>query len=73
MEGSGERYDGYVFLVDSTDLASFDKARVIYEFFRRNWERPHIITANKQDLSGAIPPDKVRALLKVPSDVPVVP
>ncbi len=64
---------GYILLVDSADPSSVDEARYVYAFFRRNWNLPHIVGANKQDLPSALPPEHVRALLSVPPDTPVVP
>lgn len=69
-------FDGGIFVVDSADPANIITAKMMYEALRgvlSSYVRVHVVAANKQDKVTAVPPERVRALMRVPPDVPVLP
>jgi len=63
---------GVILIVDSTRPETFERAREMLEKLYLK-DVPIVVAANKQDLEGALPPEKVRELLKLPKGIPVVP
>ncbi|MCU0519418.1 MAG: ATP/GTP-binding protein, partial [Anaerolineae bacterium] len=64
---------GFVVMVDSTRPETFREARRILDTFRSYSPVPYLVAANKQDLVDAWPADDLRIVLRVDSDVRVVP
>lgn len=64
---------GFIVLVDSTRPETFREARRILDTFRSYSPVPYIVAANKQDAPDAWSPDDLRIVLRVESDVKVVP
>jgi uncharacterized protein len=64
---------GFVVLVDSTRPETFREARRILDTFRSYSPVPYIVAANKQDLEDAWPADDMRIVLRVDSEIKVVP
>jgi len=64
--------DALLLLVDSTDVESWPEAKVIYRFFSSAGDIPTVICANKQDLPGAYPPEKVAEAIEL-RGAPVLP
>ncbi|MFB6470549.1 MAG: ATP/GTP-binding protein [Vulcanisaeta sp. AZ3] len=65
---------GYLFIVDSSAEDRVKEALGMYNFFRENFPyTPHVIAANKQDVSGAVSIRAVRSILKIPYEIKVVP
>ncbi len=65
--------DAFVLMVDSTNRTSLMDAMQIVRLFRKRANVPHIVVANKQDLSSALAPDEIQRLLNLPDTVEVVP
>jgi len=63
---------GVILIVDSTRPETFDRAKEMLEKLYLR-DVPIVVAANKQDLEGALPPEKVRELLNLPKGIPVVP
>ena len=64
---------GFVVMVDSTRPETFREAQRILDTFRSYSPVPYLVAANKQDLVDAWPPDDLRIVLRVDSDIKVVP
>ncbi|MEM2693030.1 MAG: GTPase [Nitrososphaerota archaeon] len=64
--------DGALFLVDSSDPANLMAGRMMY-WSLMGLLPVHVVAANKQDRPTAAPPERVREILRVPPEVPVVP
>ncbi|MBN1248391.1 MAG: ATP/GTP-binding protein [Anaerolineae bacterium] len=64
---------GFVVMVDSTRPETFREARRILDTFRSYSPVPYIVAANKQDLEDAWSADDLRIVLRVDSDVKVIP
>lgn len=65
---------GYLFIVDSSSEEKVKEAVGMYSFFRENFpDVPHVVAANKQDMPNAINLYSVKAILKVPYEVKIVP
>lgn len=64
---------GFVVMVDSTRPETFREARRILDTFRSYSPVPYIVAANKQDLEDAWPAEDLRIVLRVESDIKVVP
>ena len=64
---------GFVVMVDSTRPETFREAQHILDTFRSYSPVPYLVAANKQDLVDAWPPDDLRIVLRVDSDIRVVP
>lgn len=64
---------GFIVLVDSTRPETFREAQRILDTFRSYSPVPYIVAANKQDLEDAWPPEDLRIVLHVDSDIKVVP
>ncbi|RLC85374.1 MAG: GTP-binding protein [Chloroflexi bacterium] len=64
---------GFVVLVDSNRPETFREAQRILDTFRNYSPVPYIVAANKQDMEDAWPPEDLRIVLKVESDIKVVP
>ncbi|RLE59804.1 MAG: GTP-binding protein [Thermoprotei archaeon] len=65
--------DGFILLVDSSDLDSIKIAKFIYRHFKMYGNHPHVVGANKQDIKDSLTPAKIRDLLEVPQEIPVIP
>ena len=63
---------GAFILVDSTAPQTFSRAK---EMINKTQSEaiPKIIVANKQDLAGALPPEKIRETMKVDKSIPIIP
>lgn len=63
---------GAFIVVDSTDPNTFARAK---EMIRKTRAEaiPKIIIANKQDIPGALSPEKIREMMKLRKDIPIVP
>jgi small GTP-binding protein len=64
---------GFVVMVDSTRPETFREARRILDTFRSYSPVPYLVAANKQDLIDAWTADDLRIVLRVDSDIKVVP
>ena len=64
---------GFVVMVDSTRPETFREARRILDTFRSYSPVPYIVAANKQDLEDAWPAEDLRIVLRVESEIKVVP
>ena len=64
---------GFVVMIDSTRPETFREARRILDTFRSYSPVPYIVAANKQDLEDAWPAEDLRIVLRVESDIKVVP
>jgi small GTP-binding protein len=62
---------GVVLIVDSTNPREFPRAK---EMLRKAGVHglPYVVAANKQDLPGALTVDRIRELMQVPDDVPII-
>lgn len=65
--------NAFIVLVDSTDPPSFPEAATLIEQFTSFVNVPHIIVANKSDLSGAANLAEVRRGTKAGSNITVMP
>jgi signal recognition particle receptor subunit beta len=65
--------NGFIVLVDSTDVPSFPDAAELINLFSSFVNVPHIVVANKTDLEGAAKLSDVRRGTKAGSDVTVMP
>jgi len=71
LEQLGGETLGVILVIDSTDPSSFPRAiEMLHK--AKVYGLPIVVFANKQDLPGALPPEKVKELMKLPEDVPVV-
>jgi small GTP-binding protein len=61
---------GILLVVDATRPEDFPRATQMLDLAGR--ETPHVVLANKSDLSGALPPEEVHRLMDLPEDIPVV-
>ena len=64
---------GFVVLIDSTKPETFREAKRILMSFERYSGTPYVIVANKQDLEDAWEPDDLRIILRLNSNVRVLP
>jgi uncharacterized protein len=64
---------GFVVMVDSTRPETFREARRILDTFRSYSPVPYIVAANKQDLEDAWSAEDLRIVLRVDSEVKVIP
>jgi signal recognition particle receptor subunit beta len=64
---------GYVVLIDATRQESLDEAGPIVEAFRRMARVPFVVGLNRAGGLDEAEEDRVRAVLDLPPDVPVVP
>jgi hypothetical protein len=65
--------DGFVLLVDSTDLETMGEARELISLFSAGHPVPYVVAANKQDLPEAARPEKLRRALDLPANVLIMP
>jgi len=63
---------GAFVLVDSTAPETFGRAKEMIRKCRAE-AIPKIIIANKQDIPGALAPEKIREMMKLGKDIPIVP
>jgi len=63
---------GAFILVDSSAPQTFARAK---EMINKTQAQaiPKIIVANKQDLPGALPPEKIREAMKMDKNIPIIP
>jgi len=64
---------GFVVLIDSTKPETFREARRILQSFENFARTPYIVAANKQDLEDAWEPGDLKIVLRLDSDVKVLP
>lgn len=64
---------GLLFLVDATNRADLSNSRSMLNYFRRNYQVPILVCANKQDLPGAQPLAALNAALQLPETIPLLP
>jgi small GTP-binding protein len=64
---------GFVVIVDSTKPETFKEAKSILNTFNGFSKSPFVIAANKQDLDDAWEPGDIRIILRLDSDVKVLP
>jgi hypothetical protein len=69
----GEGMLGYVLMLDSTRPESADEARTILEAFRRMARVPFVVALNRSEGMDPAEEARVREVLDVDPDVPVVP
>src|SRR3989440_7106273 len=69
----GEGMLGYVVLVDATRQESLDEAGPIVDAFRRMARVPFVVGLNRAGGLDETEEERVRAVLDLPPDVPVVP
>ena len=65
--------DGFVLLVDSTDMETMGEARELIELFSSPHPAPYVVAANKQDLPEAARPEKLRRALGIPPNILIMP
>ncbi|MEM2924675.1 MAG: ATPase domain-containing protein [Methanocellales archaeon] len=63
---------GVILIVDSTNPVEFLRAKEMLTLSMSHG-LPYVVVANKQDLPGALKPEEIRARMKIPLDVPVIP
>ncbi|MEM4389635.1 MAG: ATPase domain-containing protein [Candidatus Micrarchaeia archaeon] len=63
---------GLILVVDSTDPASFPRAKEMAAHIMR-YAIPYAVAANKQDLPGALSTEEIRARMGLGPEVPVLP
>lgn len=63
--------NGFIVLVDSTDVPSFPEAAILIEQFSSFVDVPYMVVANKSDLDGAANEHVVRDGTKAASSIPV--
>jgi signal recognition particle receptor subunit beta len=64
---------GFVILIDSTKPETFREARRILSTFEGLARTPYVVAANKQDLDDAWEPGDIKIVMKLNSDVKVLP
>jgi signal recognition particle receptor subunit beta len=64
---------GFIVLVDSTRPETFREAKRILETFESYANTPYVVAANKQDMADAWEPEDLRIILRIKSDVKVLP
>ncbi len=64
---------GFVIIIDSTKPETFREARRILMTFEHFAKTPFVIAANKQDLNDAWEPNDIRIILRLKSEVKVLP
>src|SRR5690349_15920542 len=69
----GEGMLGYVLLIDATREDSLEEAVPILEAFRRMARVPFVVGLNRADGLDEAEEERVRAVLELAADVPVVP
>jgi len=68
-----QEMDGFVLLVDSSDLDTVDEAKELIKTFTSAHAVPYVIAANKQDVEGAASPAKLRRALEIGPEVLIMP
>lgn len=63
---------GTFIVVDSTNPESFSRANEMIKLCRVE-ALPKVIIANKQDLDDALSPEKIREVMKISKDIPILP
>lgn len=63
---------GVILVIDSTDPSSFPRAHSMIDKIGA-YGLPTVVMANKQDLPNALPVEKIRELMKLPEDIPIIP
>ncbi|MGD8854842.1 MAG: ATP/GTP-binding protein [Chloroflexota bacterium] len=64
---------GFVVLIDSTKPETFREARRILQSFESFARTPYIVAANKQDMKDAWEPGDIKIVLRLNSNVKVLP
>lgn len=64
---------GFIVLVDSVRPETFREARRILDVFSGYGSVPYVVSANKQDLPDAWPPEDLRIALKIDGHIKVIP
>ncbi len=65
--------DGFIVLVDATDVPSFPEAAELIEQFSEMVDVPYLVVSNKTDLDGAASLNEVRRGTQAGMDVTVMP
>lgn len=63
---------GIVLIVDSADPQSMDRAEELLKVVKAQ-NVPYVIAANKQDVEGAMDPERIRVKLELSEKIPVIP
>ena len=64
---------GFVVMVDSTKPETFREAKRILETFQSYSATPYVVAANKQDHEDAWGPEDLRIILRLPTEVKILP
>ena len=64
---------GFVIIIDSAKPETFREARRILKTFEQFAKTPFVVAANKQDLDDAWEPDDIRIILRLKTEVKVLP
>ncbi len=65
--------DGFILLVDSTDLETMGEARELIGLFSSGHPVPYVVAANKQDLPEAVKLEQLRRALDVGPNILIMP
>lgn len=63
---------GVIVVLDSTDPETFSRAKEMLEKSKAKG-LPYIIAANKANLEGALKPEEIREIMKLPKEIPIIP
>jgi signal recognition particle receptor subunit beta len=69
----GEGMLGYVLVVDGDREESPQEARSILDAFRKMAKVPFVVAVNRADGFGPVDEERLRSVLKLEADVPVLP
>jgi hypothetical protein len=72
LEMLGRESFGVILVIDSTNPESFVRAKEMLEKTKTKG-LPIVIAANKADLAGALPPEKIRSKMNLPKGIPIIP
>lgn len=64
---------GFIIIIDSTKPETFKEAKRILKTFEEFAQTPYVVAANKQDLEDAWEPNDIRIILRLNSNVKVLP
>ena len=60
---------GFILLADSTTPETFDEVDRLLKLFQKFEAVPYLVVANKQDLPGALKPERIQRALKIEQKV----
>ncbi len=66
-----DRMDGFIFLVDSTDRSTLNKATELLSLFKKRGNVPYLLVANKADCKG-LSQTEIRKALNLSQKQPIV-